>query len=136
MQVAPLLLPHGQALDLSLEFDPNCQEALELRQRLAASPMTSELIEKLAHTHVRDIYRKQVNLQQLKILNKQPQMVNEPEQLELEARHQAMLDLKLDTRQLQNKFLLTIPAIHKHLLNKRGQQHIDHMVNEYNMCNT
>jgi hypothetical protein len=130
----PVLLPNGQATNLALEFDVNSLEAAELRERLAGAPMTADLLDKLAHTHVREMYNKQVQLQELNIRNRQPSLVNNPDRIELLARQQAIFDLNIDTRELQNKFILSIPAIHRHMLNKKGQQHINQMVDEYNMA--
>ncbi|MDR3477240.1 MAG: hypothetical protein P4M14_04340 [Gammaproteobacteria bacterium] len=130
----PILLPNGQAIQHALEFDAESLEANELRERLAATPMTAELIDKLAHTHMREMYNKQVQLQELNILNTQPALANNPEKVELLARQQAIYDLNIDTRQLQNKFILSVSAIHRYLLNKNGQSHVNDIVNDYNIA--
>jgi hypothetical protein len=53
------------------------------------------------------------------------------EEIELAAREKAVQVLNLDARQLQNKFLLSISAIHDYM-KRLGGNHIDNIVQQYN----
>jgi hypothetical protein len=126
----PVLLPNGTAIpNLSLQFNPASPEALALKDRLAAAPMMTDLLNRLEQTDMRLMYDKQVKIQAQKIQAANPE--TNSEELELAARQEAIKVLNLNVRQLQNRFLLSVTAIHDYL-KKLGTHHIDNLVQQYN----
>jgi hypothetical protein len=130
----PVLLPNGVPLPaMVLNFDAASPEALELQQRLEAAPMMSDMLNTLEKSDMRNIYNKQVLIQELKIRQAHPEFSQDEMALELAARQQAVYDLNLDLRQLQNKYILSITAIHN-FMKRQGVHHIENMVEQYNQA--
>jgi hypothetical protein len=131
----PVLLPNGQPVPahLTLQFDPNSHEALELQQRLAAAPMMTDLLNTLEKSDMREIYDKQVLIRELQLKTTQPELADDGEVLELMAKQQAVKDLNLDLRQLQNKFLLSITAIHG-FMKRQDNNLVENLVEQYNQA--
>ena len=134
-QPIPVLLPNGKKspANLVLRFDPASPEALELKQRLAAAPLLPDMLNTLEKSDMRNIFDKQVVLQQQKIRRSHPALAADSDTLELAARQQAGYDLNLDLRQLQNKFLLSITAIYSYM-KRQGMHQIKHLVENYNQA--
>jgi hypothetical protein len=130
---APVLLPSGLPLaaTIALQLPANSPEALELTKRLAATPMLPDLINQPDNTDLRGLFNKQVAVRTQQLQAANPAMETDPDALTLQAREQAVKDLKLDVRQLQNKYLLSVSAIYNFLKN-RGGDAIKQLVEQYN----